>query len=119
MILNAWRNIIRNVLAGDAETMPTHTALGDGNTAAAGTDTILDNETARKAITTTSKPADYVVRHETIWGSAEENGNSFCEAGIINAASVGVLANRIVFPSFEKQDTFELRVQTDFKINEV
>ena len=102
-------------MAGDAETMPTHTAIGSGNTVVAHDDTALDTEVDRKAITTTSKPSAHTVRFETIWSSAEQNGNNFCEVAVLNAAAAGDIVNRVVFPAFLKQNTFELRVQTDIK----
>lgn len=67
-ITNLLFNFYRDALAGDladgTEFEIKYLALGDDNTAPAVTDTLLGNETFRKALTSTSKPG--VGQYETI-----------------------------------------------------
>lgn len=118
MILDVWRTAMCQILAGETVALPGFTMIGNGNTPVDKTDVALDNELSRKAITTVSRPTRFSVRYESIWSSAEQNSISFKEAGMINASPGGTIANRILFPAFEKQDTFELRVQTEIKIED-
>lgn len=118
MILDVWRTALCRIMAGETVVLPCYTMIGDGNTPAAGTDTTLDNELSRKEITSVSRPTDFSVRYESIWNSTEQNGDTVCETGLVNASLNGDAVNRKVFPSFEKQSTFEVRVQTEIKFEE-
>jgi len=114
MILDDFIEIIRDAIYGDAITAPGWIAIGTGTTAVTASDTTLETEVSRKTATP-SKAGDDTAAFSSTWSTAEGNGNTITEVGALNAASAGVLANRQVFPGFNKTDEYELRVQIYIK----
>ena len=114
MILDGWLTVVRDAMYGDAITAPTHVAIGTGTTAVTGADTTLETEVLRDACTNGKVGTDKVSYTKT-WATTDGNGNSFTEAGAINAASAGTLANRKIFPEFAKTASYELRVSIYIK----
>ena len=110
MILDGWITVMRNAMYGDTITAPTHIAIGSGTTTVTGADTTLDTEEDRIACSKTKSGNDIVIYSST-WGTGDGNGTTVTEAGAINAASAGTLANRMIFPAFNKTSSYELRVQ--------
>lgn len=114
MILDDFIEDLRDLIYGDGITMPTHIAMGTGTTASTAADTTLETEVERKSASKSKSGTDTVAYSSTL-STAEGNGNTLAEVGAINAASAGTLANRQVFPGFNKTDQYELRVQIYIK----
>ena len=115
MILDGFITVIRDAIYnGGAFTTGSHIAIGTGSTAATGADTTLDVEVSRETCANTTVGSD-TAAFETIWGTGVQNGITFTEVGVVNAASSGTFLNRQVFPGFEKTDDYELRVQVYIK----
>lgn len=114
MILDNFIEDLRDAIYGDAIVFPSHLVIGTGTTPPVATDTTLETEVLR-ATCTNSKTSNHTVGFSKTWGITEGNGNTFSEIGALNASSGGTLANRMVFPPFEKTNQFELRVQVYIK----
>lgn len=114
MILDGWLTVVRNAMYGDAITAPTHVAIGTGTTPVVGTDTTLETEVLRSSCVNGKVGTD-IVSYTKTWATTDGNGNSFTEACAVNAASAGTLANRIIFPAFNKTSAYELRVSIYIK----
>lgn len=116
MITDVWLGLMRDVLYGDAVTQVTHFAVGTGTTTETGNDTALENEVQpdganRSAIDSKSKPSSKAVQFQMNIGAAQLDGIALTECGLLNAASGGDLANRIVHAAINKTAAFELRYQ--------
>lgn len=100
-------------LLNASEDVVTHMAIGSGNTAAAGANTALVTETARVAMASstqvTTTVANDSVQYTASFGPGVGTGNVY-EAGLFNAASGGVMTNRVVFGLVTKEagDTFTI-----------
>jgi hypothetical protein len=98
LVVTAGRNLIRDLLNGDAVAGLTYFALGTGTTAVQPTDTTLATEVFRNAVTQRVKAAgELTVKYFLATGEA--NGNTLAEAGIFNAVSSGTLFARVVLAS--------------------
>lgn len=101
LVPTAGRNLLRDFLAGDGPAALSHVALGTGTTAPAATDTALQNEIFRDAITQKVKDvAKLTVKYYL--GTQYANGYTLAEAGLFNAATGGVMYARVTFPPDEK-----------------
>lgn len=83
---NDGKNEIRNWLAGDSVTEPTHVACGTGTTNPLAIDSDMESETHRNAIASTTK-TDKQLNIECVFDSTEANGNDITEVGVVNASS--------------------------------
>jgi len=102
LVSNVGLNQLRDALAGEAVTFPTHFALGTGATPAAAGDTTLEAEAYREQITQTTKPGTGHVQYRQYLSSQDGNGHTFAEAGLFNASTGGDLFARVTFPADEK-----------------
>ena len=121
MMLDAMLNAIRNYLydgSDAADFLPSHVALGTGTTAAAASDTTLETEVYRDAISSSVKPASKKVRHTLSLNAGEGNGNTLTECGLITAATGGTLQNRIVHSPIIKTSSFELKYQIEVELSD-
>ena len=119
MIVDAFLTQIRNVISGDSETMPTHIAIGTGTTGETANDTALEAEVLRKVFDSTSKPSSKTVQFQINVDVGEANGNALSETGLLNAASGGILTNRITHAAINKTSDFELRYQHVLTVEDV
>lgn len=78
-----------------------HIAVGTDNTAAAGAQTTLVTELARKAATYAHTAGTKVFTFETTFDPGEATG-AIVEAGVLNASSAGILLDRVVFAVINK-----------------
>lgn len=114
------------VSAGPTPTKVTHLAVGTGSAAPTDDDTALKAEVARKAISsisfkdvTETSPTGEAVKRvvvtvSAVYDFAEANGTTpLREAGVFNAASGGVMYNRVVFDPVTKTNTFKLTLLWD------
>lgn len=113
MITNDGLDLIRNWIHGDAPTAPTHMAVGTGTSFVQATDTTLETELLRKTFSTKTKGTTGKETLEMTILTTEGNGNDLSEFGILNAASVGDLLNRIVIDPISKTSAFELKVEIE------
>ena len=116
MIPNAGLNLIRNWLYGDAVNAPSHMAVGTGTAAPIATDTTLQTEVLRKAISAKSKGTDGKFTLELDLTTAEGNGSTLTEIGTLNAAAAGDLLNRLVYTGIAKTSAFELKYEIEFTV---
>ena len=111
MIVDTGINLIRDWIAGETVIAPSHGAVGTGATAVAAGDTTLGTEVFRDTLYGKSRPTSKQVRLTTQVTTAEGNGSTITEHGILNASSAGSLLCRHVHTGIAKDNTFELRYQ--------
>ncbi|MAH49946.1 hypothetical protein CMI37_29275 [Candidatus Pacearchaeota archaeon] len=101
-------NEIRDWLAGDAATAPTHFGVGDDNTAETKADTALANELTTDTIDTDST-SDKQVEYTWTLLSTEQNSQSLKEVGLFNAAAAGDMFTRATHATVAKTSSIEVR----------
>lgn len=116
MITNDGLDLIRDWLNGDSVNAPSHMAVGTGTTPTVATDTTLETEVLRKAISSTSKGTVGKVTLQLDLSTAEANGNTLSEIGTLNAASLGDLLNRLVYTGIPKTSAFELKFEIEYTV---
>lgn len=99
---NVGLNQIRDALAGDSVTFPTHLAVGTGTTAETTGDTALETEQFRDTLTSKNKTATGQVQYKYFLGSGDANGHDISETGLFNAGSNGDMLARATFEPDEK-----------------
>lgn len=113
--------LINGVTSGVFE----YIALGTGTTAAAATDTTLETETAATGLaraiaaasrTTTTVTNDTATLIKTFTNTSGGTVN-VTEAGLFDAASVGVMLDRQVFASVGVEDANSLQVTYNIKVS--
>jgi hypothetical protein len=110
----------KNWLAGrmsntDIPNQMSHMAVGDGTTAANVSDTTLENEAGRAAISTTTVSTN-TTQYITTFGAGTGTG-ALTEAGIFNAASAGTMLCRTVFSVINKGADDTLAITWTITIN--
>jgi len=111
MITNSGLNLTRDLLNGDAVNAPSHIAIGTGTTSPLATDTALEAEVLRKAISAKSKPSTGQVLFEIEVGTTEANGYDLTEVGLFNDSTAGTMVSRVVHPAISKTSDFSLKYQ--------
>ncbi len=109
LIVNAGRNMWVSRLASTPGTaVPTHMAIGTGATAANASDTTLQTELDRNAVTSCTASTN-VLTTVADWAAADGTG-AITEAGILSASSSGTLYSRAVFSVINKgaSDTLQI-----------
>lgn len=119
MIVDAWLNEIRNVIYGDAITVPSYIALGTGTTAPTAGDTTLESESIRAAISSRGKPAAKRVRLSGVLSADQGNGVSYYENGAFNAITGGTMMNRNTHAAIVKTNAYELRIEIDMELSNI
>lgn len=111
LVVNAGLNWIAEFCfkAGTTLTQMSYVALGTGVVAPDPTDTQLQTELFRKAFGTFVPGAAGVMSVNTTFVAGEGTG-AITEVGVLNAASAGILWNRVVFPPFNKAAGDQLKV---------
>ncbi len=101
LAVTAGRNLIRDLLHGDAVDGLTHIATGTDGTAPAAGDTALGAEVFRGSLTDSIEDtAKLTVKlHIT---STQANGNTLREAGVFNAAAAGTMYARVIHEDIVK-----------------
>lgn len=98
LVVLAGRNLIRDLLHGDAVAGLTHFGVGTSATAVAASDTALGAQVLRDTLTQKTKnSAELIVTYYLASGSA--NGNTLREAGLFNAGAGGSMYARVVLAS--------------------
>jgi len=109
MIVNAGLNLMRDFLAGDAPSPPSHFAVGTGTTAPAAGDITLETEVLRKTVTTKTLSGNGILEYAGELFSTDANGNSLSEVGVLNAASAGDLLLRNTHVPYSKTADFSVK----------
>ena len=112
LIVSVGKYHIADQLAGALEDAMSHMAIGTGETAAEASDTALQSELDRNALTSKAQgigAAANTVIYTGDWLAGDGTGN-ITEAGIFNAASAGIMLCRTVFAAKGKgaNDVFTL-----------
>lgn len=94
-------------LASGRPNVMSHIAVGSGTTAPSAAQTSLATEILRKAATYSYNAATKVITLTTTFNAGEATG-AITESGILNAASSGILFDRLTFAVINKgaADTF-------------
>jgi len=111
---NVGTNLVRDWLAGDSPTEPTHMAVGDDNTAATRADTALGSELTNDTIDTTTT-SDKQVEFTWTLLSTEENSESLEEFGMFNAGG-GDMLTRATNAAIAKTSSIEVRYRVRVRI---
>lgn len=124
MIVDAFLNLLRDAIYGDAVTYPGWIAIGTGTTAASASDTALETEVFpdganRSAISSRTKPASKIMRSQMLVSAGEANGNNLTEVGELNAATGGTLTNHVIHTVIAKDASFELKYQIQKTLSDV
>lgn len=88
-------------LASSRPGVLSHIAVGTGTTATAANQTALMSEIARKAAVYSYNAATKVITLATTFNPGEATG-AITEAGIVNAASAGIMLDRVTFAVINK-----------------
>ena len=102
LIVNAGYDFISDSIgnSGSRPAVMSRIAIGTGSTAAAMSQTALVTEVARQTATF-SKPTITQFRFEATFAAGVGTG-AIVEAGVLNAASAGILLDRVVFSVVNK-----------------
>jgi hypothetical protein len=114
-IVLSGRDLVAKLFINQPINQVSHVAVGKGSTAVTSADAALESEVFRKAINpidpsqhiTTTNTDKRKVMITTELDFAEAN-DALTEAGLFNAASGGVMYNRVVFPPINKTADFKL-----------
>lgn len=100
LVVSVGKNFITSRMKDGTATAMTHMAVGTGNTAESTSDTTLDSEAARVALTSSTVTANaiaYVATFPAGTGTA-----ALVEAGLFNAASGGTMLARTTYSVINK-----------------
>ena len=111
-------NWIRDRINNGASDSMTHMARGSNNTAASASDTALNTETERNALTSTTISSGQIV-YQYLEPSTANNGQTFREAGLFNAASGGTMLNRWTHPDIVKNSSIQILYTVTLTLSEV
>ena len=109
MIVNTGLNLMRDFLAGDAPTPPSHFAVGTSETDVVAGDTTLGAEVERKVVTTKTISGNGILEYVGELLSTEANGNDLAEVGVLNAATAGDLLLRTTHTPYSKTADFSVK----------
>lgn len=110
LLVNAGRNRIAAIIAGNSTDLPDYIAIGTGTTAAALTDTALGTEVDRNQIASKTDSVG-VATFKAFFGKSEANGNTIAEVGLFDLASGGTMFCRAILSStIAKTSTISLTI---------
>ena len=102
LITNGGFDLLCNVLGQNAQPADlSHIAIGTDNTAAAVSQTALQNESAREAATYAHTTGTKTFSMAATFAAGTGTG-AIVEAGLFNASSGGTMFNRVVFAAINK-----------------
>jgi hypothetical protein len=104
LIVNAGSNLISQLCTGASTAYFTYCAVGSGTNAVLATDTTLQSELGRVAVTSAYAVTN-TAHFDTFFSTSQGNG-TWNETGIFNAASSGVMGSRkLLGSSFAKSSS--------------
>lgn len=107
LVTTAGINWVRDAMLGLETGGLTHMARGSGSTAAAIGQTALVTETERDAVTSTVSSSGQIV-YQYLEPASANNGQTFREAGLFDAASTGTMFNRWVHTAIVKSSAKQI-----------
>lgn len=113
-VLDLFLKELQSAMYDGAIKYPQHVCVGTSTTPVTGADTTLGTEVGRGAATN-GKVGNDITSYTKTWATTDLNGSNITEAGAIELAAGGVLANRKVFPAFTKTNQFSLRISIYIK----
>ena len=116
LVTLAGRNLVRDFLNGLNPAYLTHFAIGTGTTAPTANDTALEAEVFRDQITKRT-PGDGTLGIQYYLSSSAANGYTLSEAGLLNAASGGVLFARVTHTPIQKTSSKAITYSWTININ--
>ncbi len=116
IVPTAGLNLLRDWITGGAPTAPTHMAWGTGTTAPAASDTTLEGEDTRNALSSESKSSDYIYKIIGILAKDDSNGEVITKSGVFNASSSGTLLGETLLSPISKSATFLVQEGDNFII---
>ena len=102
-------------LMGGSGAIPSHIAIGTGDTAPVSGNTVLETETDRNAITSIDLTVAKDVTYIADYSSTELSGTTMAEWGLFNASSAGSMFMREVIDSLEFDGDLELQIQSTIR----
>lgn len=115
LVVTTGKNLIASRLVNAADSVPSHMAIGDDNTAAAAGQTALLNELGRAALGSTSR-TNNTITYSATFNDGVGTG-AIVEAGIFNDPTAGAMLNRTVFDVVNKDVTDVLTINWNVTIN--
>ena len=115
LVVTTGKILIASRLVNAADSVPSHMAIGDDNTAAAAGQTGLVSELARVALGSTSR-VNNTVSYSATFNDGVGTG-AIVEAGIFNDATTGSMLNRTTFDVVNKDVTDVLTINWNVTIN--
>jgi len=104
IIVGGGKNLIASLVNGESANIPNYCAVGSGTTTPSVSDTTLEGEIGRLAVTQRSR-ANNVITYSTFFGSGDCNG-TWNKVGLFNAQSGGTLfSEALISPSIAKDTT--------------
>ena len=117
LVVTSGKALVAANLQGNNVSPITYMALGTGTTAADVTDTTLEFELDRNALTTSGGTVSgAVVTYETTWAPGDGTG-AITEAGLFTASTGGTMLARTVFPVVNKGADDTITVVWDVTIS--
>ena len=101
MFVLSGRNVVRDYIANESPAGATHVAVGTGTTGAVDSDTTLQTEVFRGAVTKITKNSSFLDIFYYLPSTAA-NGSTLTEAGIFNASSGGSMFARAIYTGISK-----------------
>lgn len=103
LVVATGKTHIASRMAANTVNVMSHMAIGTGNTAALTSDTTLESELARVALTVTGgTPSSNTVTYSGTFPAGTGTG-ALTEAGVFNDGTTGTMFCRTVFPVINKQ----------------
>ena len=103
VVVSVGKTYIASRMTANTANVMSHMAIGTGNTTALSSDTTLETELSRVALTVTGgTPSSNTVTYSATYPAGTGTG-ALTEAGVFNAGTAGTLLCRTVFPVINKQ----------------
>lgn len=103
VVVSVGKTYIASRMSSNTANVMSHMAVGTGNTTALSSDTTLETELSRVALTVTGgTPSSNTVTYSATYPAGTGTG-ALTEAGVFNAGTAGTLLCRTVFPVINKQ----------------
>lgn len=96
LITTAGLDMLADFITSGSALQCTHIGVGTGTTPPAAGDTALETEVHVEAVTVVTS-TDGLATLKAVIGTGDANGNTLSEAGLLTAASSGVLFARLLF----------------------
>jgi hypothetical protein len=110
VVTNNGRDRIAALISQSSVVFPSYIAIGTGTTAVAVTDTAMETEVDRNAITSTTD-ASGVVSFQAFFSKTQANGSTISEVGLFDAAAAGtMICHSLLGATIAKDNTISITV---------